>query len=187
MDFIASYTTGSAAILIVPLKPLKPLQPSQGHMLVVTEDLITTDGRAVKGSITWELDRQNISTAPLGLDDLLQLQGLVNTLVNVLEPAGLASEDISYAAYFSTQSVGDVVSTVKKINIASYAEANAGAFEQELASGADIKNADLMVNTFASQYLPNINTRLPDSVGNAFEALAPILLPEANPDCSWTK
>ena len=177
VDFIASYTTGSAAISVVPLKPLKS---SQGHMLVVTEDLIMTDGRAVKGSITWELARQNISTNPLGSDDLLQLQGLVNTLVNVLEPAGLASEDISYAAYFSTQSVGDVVSTVKKINIASYAEAYAGAFEQALASGANIKNADLMANTFASQYLPNINTRLPDSAGNAFEALAPILLPEAN-------
>jgi Pla-1/cef family extracellular lipase len=177
VDFIASYTPGSAAISVVPLKPLKS---SQGHMLVVTDDLTATDGREVKGSITWELASQDISTNPLGSDDLLQLQGLVNTLVGVLEPAGLGSEDISYAAYFSTQSVGDVVSTVKTINIGSYAQAYAGAFEQVLASGASLATADLMAKTLASQYLPNINTSLPISAGNAFEALAPILLPEAN-------
>jgi Pla-1/cef family extracellular lipase len=174
VDFVASYTPGSGAISVVPLKPFKS---SQGYMLVVTNDLTATDGRIVKGSITWELARQNINTNPLGSADLLQLQGLVNSLVNVLQPAGLETNDISYAAYFSTQSVGDVVASVKKINIASYAQAYAGAFEQALASGAVLATADQIAKTFASQYLPNIHTVLPDSAGNAFEALAPILLP----------
>lgn len=174
VDFVASYTPGSGAISVVPLKPFKS---SQGYMLVVTDDLTAMDGRIVKGSITWELARQNINTNPLGSADLLQLQGLVNSLVNVLQPAGLETNDISYAAYFSTQSVGDVVSTVKKINIASYAQTYAGAFEQALARGAELATADQMAKTFASQYLPNINTVLPDSAANAFEALAPILLP----------
>jgi hypothetical protein len=54
VDFVASYTAGSGAISVVPLKPMKS---SQGHILVVTEELKSTDGRAVKGSITWELAR----------------------------------------------------------------------------------------------------------------------------------
>jgi hypothetical protein len=54
VDFVASYTAGSGAISVVPLKPMKS---SQGHILVVTEELKSTDGLAVKGSITWELAR----------------------------------------------------------------------------------------------------------------------------------
>ncbi|MFT6989862.1 MAG: hypothetical protein ACJASL_001838 [Paraglaciecola sp.] len=68
VDFIASYTLGTGAISVVPLKPMKA---SQGHMLVVTEELKSTDGRAVKGSITWELARQDITTNALGSSDLL--------------------------------------------------------------------------------------------------------------------
>ena len=86
IDFVDSYTAGTGAINLVPLKPMKS---SQGHMLVVTGDLKSTDGRSVKGSITWELARQDITINALGSADLLQLQGLVNSLVNVLEPKGL--------------------------------------------------------------------------------------------------
>jgi hypothetical protein len=113
VDFVSSYTSGTGTISVVPLKPMKS---SQGHMLVVTEELKSTDGRAIKGSITWELTRQDITTNPLGSDDLLQLQGLVNSLVNVLQPAGLVVADVSYAAYFPTQFTVDSLNTVKQIN-----------------------------------------------------------------------
>jgi Pla-1/cef family extracellular lipase len=177
VDFTATYIAGSGAITVLPLKPMKS---GQGHMLVVTDDLTATDGRAVKGSITWELARQNINTNPLGSDDLLQLQGLVNSLVNILSAEGFETNDVSYAAYFSTQSIAEVVSTVKKINIASYAQAYAEVFQQALTTGEDMAVADTTAKLFAAQYLPNINTQLPDSAANAFEALAPILIPEAD-------
>jgi Pla-1/cef family extracellular lipase len=166
VDFVASYTAGTGAISVVPLKPMKS---SQGHMLVVTEDLKSTDGRAVKGSITWELTRQDIATNALGSDDLLQLQGLVNSLVNVLEPAGLDTADVSYAAYFSTQSTEDSLNTVKQLNIAPFAQA----FQATLATGADLVTA----NAFASQYLPTITTELTTGVDSVFENFAALLLP----------
>ncbi len=165
VDFVASYTAGTGAISVVPLKPMKS---SQGHMLVVTEELKSTDGRAVKGSITWELVRQDITTNALDSDDLLQLQGLVNSLVNVLEPAGLATADVSYAAYFSTQSTEDSLNTVKQLNIAPYAQA----LQQTLASGADLATA----NAFASQFLPTITTELTAGLDNVFENLSSFLL-----------
>lgn len=165
VDFIASYAADTGAINVVPLKPMKS---SQGHMLVVTEELKSTDGRAVKGSITWELARQDISTNPLGSDDLLQLQGLVNSLVNVLEPVGLASTDISYAAYFSTQSTEDALNTVKQLNIAPYAQA----LQQTLATGADLATAEAL----ASQYLPAITTELTVGFDNVFENFSSLLL-----------
>ena len=165
VDFVASYTSGTGSINVVPLKPMKS---SQGHMLVVTEELKSTDGRAVKGSITWELARQDITTNALGSDDLLQLQGLVNSLVNVLEPAGLATADVSYAAYFSTQSTEDSLNTVKQLNIASYAQA----FQQTLATGADLATA----NAVASQYLPTITTELTTGADTVFENFSSLLL-----------
>lgn len=165
VDFVASYTAGTGAINVVPLKPMKS---SQGHILVVTEELKSTDGRAVKGSITWELARQNITTNPLGTDELQQLQGLVNSLVNVLEPVGLSTADVSYAAYFSTQSTGDSLNTVKQLNIASYAQA----FQQTLATGADLATA----NAIASQYLPTITTEFTSGLDNVFENFSSVLL-----------
>ena len=165
VDFVASYTAGTGAISVVPLKPMKS---SQGHMLVVTEELKSSDGRAVKGSITWELARQDITTNALGSDALLQLQGLVNSLVNVLEPAGLNTADVSYAAYFSTQSTEDSLNTVKQLNIAPYAQA----FQQTLATGADLATA----NAFASQYLPTITTEITTGLDNVFENFSSLLL-----------
>jgi Pla-1/cef family extracellular lipase len=165
VDFVASYTAGSGAISVVPLKPMKS---SQGHILVVTEELKSTDGRAVKGSITWELARQDITTNALGSADLLQLQGLVNSLVNVLEPAGLDTADVSYAAYFSTQSVEDSLNTVKQLNIAPFAQA----FQASLATGADLATA----NAFAYQYLPTITTELTAGPDTVFENFSSLLL-----------
>ncbi|MFT6993226.1 MAG: Pla-1/cef family extracellular lipase, partial [Paraglaciecola sp.] len=165
VDFVASYTAGTGAINVIPLKPMKS---SQGHMLVVTEELKSTDGRAVKGSITWELARQDITTNALGSNDLLQLQGLVNSLVNVLEPSGLDTGDVSYAAYFSTQSTEDSLNTVKQLNIAPYAQA----FQATLATGADLATA----NAVASQYLPTITTELTTGPDTVFENISASLL-----------
>jgi Pla-1/cef family extracellular lipase len=99
---------------------------------------------------------------------LLQLQGLVNSLVNVLEPAGLDTADVSYAAYFSTQSVEDSLNTVKQLNIAPFAQA----FQATLATGADLATA----NAFAYQYLPTITTELTAGPDTVFENFSSLLL-----------
>lgn len=163
-DFITSYTPGSGAISLIPLNPLKA---SQGHLLVVTEDLKSTDGRAVKGSFTWELVRQDRETNPLGVEALIPLQQIVNAMIDVLEPVGLTRDDVSYGAYFTTQSIGDVIGTVKQLQIAPFAQALQGALE----GGMD----PLTAQQFAGAFLPGIATSLPDSQGNAYELLAPLL------------
>ncbi|MFQ3220258.1 MAG: Pla-1/cef family extracellular lipase [Paraglaciecola sp.] len=164
-DFVTSYTPGSGSINVIPLKPLAP---AQGHMLVVTEQLKDTDGKAVRGSTTWDLVRQDIDTTPLVTDEQLQLQGLVNSLVAVLEPAGLDRDEVSYAAYFSTQSAGTVLTSVKQLQIAGFAQAYAAASAQ----GADASAAGAV----AAQYLPTITTTVPATGPNAFEFLAPGIL-----------
>ena len=165
VDFVASYTPGTGAIAVVPLKPLKS---AQGHMLVVTSELKDTDGKSVLGSSSWELARQDINTMPLSSPDQLQLQGLVNLLVNVLQPAGLEPAEVSYAAYFSTQSTASIFTTIKQLQIGPFAQALQGA----LANGASLSAAQ----QFAGQYLPAIVTHGPTNGATAFEYLAPSVL-----------
>lgn len=122
IDFITRYEQdGSGTIQIVPLRPLRS---AQGYMLVVTEDMKDSDGRGVRGSNTWDVVRQDIDTKPLSSADQLRLQGIVNSFIDVLEGnTSLTRNKISYAAYFSTQSAGTVMSTVKKLQIAPFAQA----------------------------------------------------------------
>ncbi|GAC32030.1 VolA/Pla-1 family phospholipase [Paraglaciecola polaris] len=165
VDYVASYTDGSGSITVIPLKPLAS---SQGHMLVITDSLLDTDGKSVKGSSSWELARQDIRTLPLSTDEQLQLQGLVNSLVDIVIPSGIERDAISYAAYFSTVSAGTVMDSVKQLQIAGYATAFGAAMA---ATGGDLAASA----TVARAYLPQLNTSTAD-VPNAFEFLAPSLL-----------
>lgn len=158
-DYIARYA-GDGTIQVVPLKPMKA---GQGHMLVVTEDLKDTNGSPIKGSSTWELTRQDINTLPLSSSSQLRLQGLVNSLVNVLQPAGLERDNVSYAAYFTTQSTHEVIGTAKQLQIAPFAIA----LQTALAQGADMATARQM----AAQYLPVIVANTPGAGTNAMETL----------------
>lgn len=165
IDYVASYTLGAGSISVVPLKPLRS---AQGHMLVVTTELKDTDGKSVLGSTSWELTRQDINTMPLATADQLQLQGLVNYLVNVLQPAGLEREQVSYAAYFSTSSSSSILTTVKQLQIGGFAQA----LQTMLANGASLQEA----SQFAAQYLPSITTQAATNGATAFEYLAPSIL-----------
>ncbi|QHJ10177.1 Lysophospholipase VolA [Paraglaciecola mesophila] len=161
-DFVASYESGAGTGSITVI-PLKPLAAGQGHMLVVTDSLLDTDGKSIKGSSSWELARQDIRTLPLSTEEQLQLQTLVNSIVDVIIPTGIEREAISYASYFSTVSAGSVMDSVKNLQIAGYATAFGAAMT---ATGGDAATSA----SVARDYLPQLNVS-GDNVSNAYEAL----------------
>ncbi|MDU0355175.1 hypothetical protein RS130_15825 [Paraglaciecola aquimarina] len=160
VDYICTYLANSHTIRIVPLKVLKS---SQGYMLVVTESLKDTLGRAIKGSGSWELVRQNILSNRLQIPELVPLQKIVNYMVAVLEPVGIQRDKLSYAAYFSTQSAGDVLQTIKRQQIAAYAKK----YTQTMAQLGDASAA----LEEASQLLPSIEIDNSSQPQSAFDAL----------------
>ncbi|GAA0347124.1 lipase [Bowmanella denitrificans] len=168
VDYIAQLPTGqSGAVQSIQVIPLKPFKPAQGYMLVVTDDLKDTDGRPVKGSTSWELASQDPETHPLSSAAQKQLQNILNFFMTLLGGEGFERTDISYAAYFSTQSAGKVLSTVKSMQVAQFAQA--------VGAGMDPQTA-------AAQYLPVIqigSAAAPD----VYSALAPRALGEA----MWTQ
>lgn len=167
VDFVTQVADAErGTISVVPLKPLKA---AQGYMLVVTDQLMDSEGRSVRGSTTWELARQNPETNPLGSDAQKRLQNILNFSMTLLGGEGFDREEISYAAYFSTQSAGTVLSTVKRLQIGQFAQA----FGAALAAGADQATA---MQT-AAQYLPVIAVS-EAPVEDVFSAVAPGILGE---------
>lgn len=167
VDFITT-VSAPGVITVVPLKPLKA---GQGYLMAVTESLKDSDGRAVLGSTTWELARQDIDELPLATPDQLQLQQLIDVIMDAAETTGMNRETISYAAYFSTVSSGSSTATVKQLQVGPFAQALAAL----LAAGADLATAQAQ----AAQFLPVILANESLVGDTAFDVLAPRLLSEA--------
>ena len=83
--------------------------------MVMTNNLRDNNGKAVAGSTTYELARQDINTLPLGNASQLGLQGAINSYEAAVVAAGVDSDTIIYTAAMTTQSTTRVLSTVKAV------------------------------------------------------------------------
>ena len=109
-DFVTQKSGNS--VVVVPMKPLKA---ETTYIMVMTNNLKDNNGKAVAGSSTYELVRQDISTLPLGNASQLALQAAVNSYEAAVVAAGVDSETIIYSAAMTTQSTTRVLSTVKSL------------------------------------------------------------------------
>ncbi|MGB1261723.1 MAG: VolA/Pla-1 family phospholipase [Cognaticolwellia sp.] len=99
-------------VMVVPTQPLKG---ETGYLMMLTNNLRDNNGKAVAGSTTYELARQDINTLPLGDATQLGLQAAVNSYEAALIAAGVDSDSIIYSAAMTTQSTSKVLSTVKSV------------------------------------------------------------------------
>nr|WP_297349056.1 VolA/Pla-1 family phospholipase [uncultured Glaciecola sp.] len=153
LTFGVDYVLGLADSNTITVVPLKPLKAAQGYLLVMTEDLKDSSGKPVKGSSTWDLVAQDIETKPLATESQLGLQTLINLHLGSLDDAGVQTDNVTYVSAFTTQSVTNVLDTVKQLMIAEFAgRAAAG-------------------DPTAGQALPAIVTRDVESASNSMEAL----------------
>ena len=99
-------------VVVVPTQPLKA---ETSYIMVMTNNLRDNNGKAVAGSTTYELARQDINTLPLGNAAQLGLQGAINSYEAAVVAAGVDSDSIIYTAAMTTQSTTRVLSTVKAV------------------------------------------------------------------------
>ena len=99
-------------VVVVPTQPLKA---ETSYIMVMTNNLRDNNGKAVAGSTTYELARQDINTLPLGNASQLGLQGAINSYEAAVVAAGVDSDSIIYTAAMTTQSTTRVLSTVKAV------------------------------------------------------------------------
>lgn len=117
VDFVVQLADENT-IQVIPLRPLKP---GQGHMLLITNALKDSTGAGVKGSTSWDLVAQDISTNPLSTQDQLLLQTVVNSYINPFLSAGFSRDEISYVSAFTTQSTATVLGAAKQVLVAEFA------------------------------------------------------------------
>lgn len=170
VDFVTSYAQdGSGSINVIPLQPLKA---AQGYMMVVTDALKDTEGRAVRGSTTWELVTQDPQTLPLSTESQLLLQNMVDVGLDLLAAYSIDRDSVSYTSYFTTQSVEDVLATQKKLAIAPYAQAFATVF----ASTGDLATAQAT----AAAYLPSVSVTESSAGDTPFDVLKSLVIDETS-------
>jgi Pla-1/cef family extracellular lipase len=95
--------------------PIKPLKAETTYIIVMTNNLRDNNGKAIAGSSTYELARQDLETLPLGNASQLGLQAAINSYEAAVVAAGVDSETIIYSAAMTTQSTTRVLSTVKSL------------------------------------------------------------------------
>jgi Pla-1/cef family extracellular lipase len=115
-EFVTSASGDSVAVA-----PLAPLKAKTSYILALTNTLKDSASRAIEPSSSYGLVKQDINTHPLGSASQLQLQATINSYETALASAGMSKEDIIYSAAFTTQSVSDVLLTVKTLMAASLA------------------------------------------------------------------
>ena len=110
VDFVTQASGNNISVI-----PMKPLKAETTYLMVMTNNLSDNNGKAVAGSTTYELARQDINTLPLGNASQLALQGAINSYEAALVAGGVDSETIIYTAAMTTQSTTRVLSTVKAL------------------------------------------------------------------------
>lgn len=147
VDFALALADGGTISVI----PLKPFAAAQGHMLVITDALKDSSGNAVRGSITWDLVKQDLETAPLATESQLSLQTLVNTYIDALADVSLSRDEISYVQVFTTQSIDSALSAVKQLQVAEFAVTSAAQMPSIVVTNAAATGSahETIVDTFA--------------------------------------
>ena len=110
LDFIAQKSGNDIAVV-----PLKPLKSATSYILALTNHISDDTGRSVDGSSSYELVRQDLATLPLGSEAQLGLQAIVNSFETAVVGAGVDKDSIIYTMAMTTQSIGVVLGTAKKL------------------------------------------------------------------------
>jgi Pla-1/cef family extracellular lipase len=136
-------------VLFIPIQPLKA---ETTYVMVMTNNLRDNNGKAIAGSTTYELARQDISTLPLGNASQLGLQAAINSYESAVVAAGVDSDTIVYTAAMTTQSTMRVLSTVKSIMAAGVPQMVANAMEGVPAIG--VADTGMSVATVLTGLIP---------------------------------
>jgi Pla-1/cef family extracellular lipase len=146
-DFVTQGAGTSVSVI-----PTQPLKAETTYIMMMSNNLRDNNGKAIAGSSTYELARQDINTLPLGNESQLGLQAAVNSYEAALVAAGVDSDTIIYSAAMTTQSTTRVLSTVKSIMAAGVPQMVAAAQAGNPAIG--VQDTGISVATVLTGMIP---------------------------------
>jgi Pla-1/cef family extracellular lipase len=148
-DFATKMSADGKSVAVIPIQPLKA---ETTYIMMMTNNLRDNNGKAIAGSSTYELARQDINTSPLGNASQLGLQAAINSYEAALVAAGVDSDTIIYSAAMTTQSTTRVLSTVKSLMAAGVPQLLANAQQGIPAIG--VQDTGMSVATVLTGLIP---------------------------------
>lgn len=109
-DFVTQAAGNSVAVV-----PLKPFKAKTSYIVVLTNHLQDDRGKAIAGSVTYELVRQDLNDYPLGSEAQRGLQAVINSYEDAVIAAGVDENTITYTMAMTTQSTVDSLGSVKSL------------------------------------------------------------------------
>ncbi len=114
VDFVATYATE----LTVAVIPLMPLTPQASYAVVVTNGVTDTNGQPVVADGQYAIAKGETPLDPNSPTGALEpVRQLINAIENAVDAAGQSKQDIVESFQFTVQSMGDVVTKNKQLNI----------------------------------------------------------------------
>ena len=148
-DFVTQMSADGISVAVIPMQPLKA---ETTYIMMMSNNLRDNNGKAIAGSSTYELARQDINTLPLGNESQLGLQAAINSYEAALVAAGVDSDTIIYSAAMTTQSTTRVLSTVKSLMAAGVPQMVANAQSGNPAIG--VQDTGISVATVLTGLIP---------------------------------
>lgn len=109
-DFVAQATPAGVAVV-----PLQPLKGKTSYIVTLTNSLLDDNGNPIQASVTYDLLKLDLATAPLATAAQRGLQGLVNSFETAVATQGIDKASVIYTASVTTQSTVDVLASVKAL------------------------------------------------------------------------
>ncbi|MGB0494946.1 MAG: hypothetical protein ACPGJI_01220 [Kangiellaceae bacterium] len=112
VEFVATQASATSIAIL----PTVPLEPQAGYMVIVTNDLMDTDGLAVLNDFQFGVVRLPTPTTE---EALVPVQNLVQAMLNSANAfdSTLSFQNVILAYQFTVQSVGDVMETAKLVHV----------------------------------------------------------------------
>lgn len=137
VDFVNAPSGNSVAVV-----PLQPLKQATTYIVATTKVLRDSTGASVQASESYNLVRQDINTNPLSSESQLQLQAIINSFEGALSSqASVDLNTVNYTFAMTTESVGQVLTTVKKLIVADPMNLPSGGAQDTTCNVLDVLSA----------------------------------------------
>ncbi|PSW03620.1 VolA/Pla-1 family phospholipase [Photobacterium lipolyticum] len=176
-DFMVTVSGSTLTVVL-----LKPLKPASNYMFAITDDLKDVKGNSV--GMTGSYAILKATTTPPS-PALIPAQTIVHATEKELDIAGVNADGIIFSSWFTTASVGDVLSATKAVIAQTIATVKAGGTPEIIWKGESNPN-DLDLSKLYSIDLPVTGVDLADAI-DADLMLTNVVKSKSDPDGSLAK
>ena len=160
----------------------KPLKPATDYMFAITDELKDVKGNSVGMTGSYAVLK---ATAKPPSEQLAPAQGIVHASEQELASVGIDADSIIFSSWFTTASVGSVLSTTKAVIAKTIETVKLGGKPEQIWKGESNPN-NLDLSSLYSIELPISGDDLADAI-DADLILTNVVKSEADPDGSLAK